>query len=178
MTKTITSAEFGCDLNEFLQKYKYQPTLTAKLDNVEMTRFTQTLVNEIVLWKIDRFVQLTDELLAEIENVKTLSHGKHRDAEFLIHSLLKIRGVDLAMASTILRFRNPTVFQIIDRHAYRAVYGSKLPLYSTSPPMKKIGVYFDYLDELIRLCATRNLEFGTVDRILYQFDKDTNGKLD
>ncbi len=29
---------------------------------------------------------------------------------------------------TILRFCNPVVFQIIDRHAYRALYGEDCPL--------------------------------------------------
>jgi len=72
-------------------------------------------------------------------------------------------------------YRNPAVFQITDRHAYRAIHGSDYP--KTTVAAKKITVYFDYLDELIRLCGQKALRFETVDRILYQFDKATNGKL-
>jgi hypothetical protein len=68
------ATEFDGDLNQFLCKYKYQPDLTAKLDALETLRFTQALINEIVLWKINRFVQLDDELLRSIENVKELHH--------------------------------------------------------------------------------------------------------
>ena len=37
--------------------------------------------------------------------------------------------------------------------------------------------YFRYLDDLIELARTRGLEFRTLDRLLYVFDKQTNGKL-
>jgi len=177
MPKTTKATEFDGDLDEFLHEYKYQPNLTARLDTLEMLQFTQGLVNEIVLWKLDRFVQFSDELLRGIESVKGLHPGEHRNAESLIDSLLIVHGVDLPMASTLLRFRNPSVFQIIDRHAYRAVYGSKFPLYSSMSPKRKIGVYFDYIDELITLCGQKKVRFETIDRVLYQFDKDKNGEL-
>jgi thermostable 8-oxoguanine DNA glycosylase len=83
--------------------------------------------------------------------------------------LLDIHGVDLAMASTILRFRNPEVFQIIDRHAYRAIYGVKYPLYSMSSNQRKIEAYFEYLDKLLELSQKKGLEFRTLDRLLYEF---------
>lgn len=81
------------------------------------------------------------------------------------------------MASTLLRFRSPSAFQIIDRHAYRAVYGSKFPIYPSMPRKKQIRIYFEYLDELITLCGQKKIKFETIDRVLYQFDKDTNGVL-
>ena len=81
------------------------------------------------------------------------------------------------MASTLLRFRNPSAFQIIDRHSYRAVYGNDYPLYSTSNYEEKIELYLQYLDDLVELARTRNVEFQTLDRVLYVFDKQMNGKL-
>ena len=81
------------------------------------------------------------------------------------------------MASTFLRFRNPVVFQIIDRHAYRAVYGRDYKLYTQTSLKKKIEVYFGYLDDLRSLCEKNGLKFETVDRVLYVFDKETNGGL-
>jgi hypothetical protein len=86
-------------------------------------------------------------------------------------------GVDLAMASTFLRFQNADVFQILDRHAYRAVFGKRYPLYSTTPQHTKVSVYFRYFDSLIELAASRGLPFRALDRILYVFDKEHNGKL-
>ena len=85
--------------------------------------------------------------------------------------------IDLAMASSILQFRNPGVFQIIDQHAYRAVNDRDYPLYSSTPTNRKMAVYFDYLDKLIELCSIRGLEFRTIDRLLYIFDKEINGRL-
>jgi thermostable 8-oxoguanine DNA glycosylase len=171
------AGEFDGDLNQFLRQYKYQPDLTAKLYALETLQFTQALINEIVLWKNNKFAQLGDDLLRSIENVKELHRGEHRGSEPLMDSLLNVHGVGLPMASTLLRFRNPSTFQIIDRHAYRAVYGSKLPIYQSTPRKKQIGIYFDYLDELITLCAEKRIKFETVDRVLYQFDKDINGVL-
>jgi len=57
------------------------------------------------------------------------------------------------------------------------MYGSKFPVYTSMPRKKKISVYFDYIDELIRLCCQKKVRFEAIDRVLYQFDKDTNGKL-
>jgi thermostable 8-oxoguanine DNA glycosylase len=134
-------------------------------------------VNEIVLWKLNSFVLLDHRLLRQIEDLKRLKNGEHRQAKPELTALLDIHGVDLAMASTILRFRNPAVFQIIDRHAYRAVYGSDYPLHPTSAAAKKIAAYFNYVDELQNLCDRKKLTFETVDRVLYEFDKDQSGRL-
>ena len=86
-----------------------------------------------------------------------------------------MRAADLAMTSAILRFRNASVFQIIDRHAYRAVYGSGYP--RSSSPDKKVSIYFQYLDDLLTLCSAKALQSETIDRVLYIFDKKFNGKL-
>lgn len=91
--------------------------------------------------------------------------------------MLRERGVDLPMASTLLRFKNPHVFQIIDRHAYRALYGKKYPIYSTTSLDKKVEIYFKYLDDLIVLSRDKALNFRILDRVLYVFDKKYNGKL-
>ena len=135
--------EYQDDLNRFLSDYNYQPELTEKLDCLGDSSINQEILNEIVLWKINRYVSVSKSLLESIDRVKNLKQGEHKKASLLIELLLKARGVDLAMASTILRFRNPAVFQIIDRHAYRAVTGTKLVLYTSTSADKKISVYFD-----------------------------------
>jgi hypothetical protein len=155
----MKAIDYSGELNPFLNEYDYQPALTEKLDNLNELDLTQKSINEIVLWKVDRYVEASSELLSELNKLRTLSAGEHRRAVKVLPSLLNTRGVDLPMASTLLRFRNPRVFQIIDQHAYRAIYGVKYPLYAASPSNRKIGFYFDYLDRL------------------YIFDKKINGKL-
>ncbi|OPY38190.1 MAG: N-glycosylase/DNA lyase [Methanoregula sp. PtaU1.Bin051] len=173
----MKAIDYENNLNDFLKKYNHQPNLTKKLDNLPDISFTQSLIDEIVLWKIDRYVSLDNEILLSLDNLKSFTQGRHQQAQPVLETLLKVHGVDLPMASTFLRFRNPRVFQIIDKHAYRAVYDKKYPLHSKSPPSEKISTYFDYLDKLIKLCRERNLEFQNIDRLLYMFDKRTNGKL-
>lgn len=168
---------FTGDLATFLASYKYQPTLTSRLDSLVAARIDQALVNEIVLWKVNRFVPLDEDALAALNQLSEIAPGGHRDAEAQLLCLLSRHGVDLPMASTLMRFRNPIAFQIIDRHSYRAVVGAKYPLRPGSKTGKKVSLYFDYLDQLIVISQDKNVNFRELDRILYVFDKQLNGKL-
>ncbi len=170
-------SDYKNNLNDFLKSYSYQPFLTKKLDSLYNVTFTQFIINEIVLWKVDRYAALNSDILLAIEDLKVLTTGMHRQAETTLESLLNTRGVDLPMASAFLRFRNPKAFQIIDRRAYRAIYGRDYPLHTKSPIQRKISTYFEYLDKLIELCKKRNLDFQIIDRLLYEFDKRINRNL-
>jgi thermostable 8-oxoguanine DNA glycosylase len=176
-TKLMKASDFNGDLNTFLAFYKFQPELTKRLDNLENTSIDQPLINEIVLWKLNRYVCLGDENIERLKKLKLLKAGEHKKGNDILKALLGVNGVDLPMASTILRFMNPKVFQIIDRHAYRAVYGKKYPLYQATPTERKISIYFDYISDLIELCKSKGLAFTTIDRLLYMFDKKKNEKL-
>ncbi|HRY38242.1 MAG TPA: hypothetical protein P5347_05920 [Smithellaceae bacterium] len=173
----MKASEFPGDLNTFLSLYNYQPELTARLDNLGSTAIVQSLINDIVLWKVNRYVKINKSIAEQIYGLKVLKSGEHRKSTRQLSILMELDGVDLPMASTILRFTNPKVFQIIDRHAYRAVYGNKYPLYPTTSTERKISQYFDYLDQLIKLCEFKSLKFETIDRLLYVFDKKNNGEL-
>jgi hypothetical protein len=172
----LKAGEFIGDLSEFLNQYEYQPKLTRKLDDLEdVSVMTPDLLNEIVLWKVNRYVSLNRDQLCRVSALATLKAGEHLGARSILEELLDVHGVDLPMASTILRFRNPTVFQIIDRHAYRALYGRDYK--QPRRPSDKIELYFAYLDDLRRLCDEKGLRFEIADRALYVFDKKTNGPL-
>ncbi len=175
--KQVRALDYDGVLRDFLKKYKYQPQLTPKLDALRDADIDQAIVNEIILWKVDRYAVVGGQLLKQVNSLKRLQHGKHRDAQTVLESLLRVDGVDLPMASTFLRFRNRQAFQIIDGHAYRAVYGSRYPLHPGSAASRKVTVYFKYLDELIKLCQVKRLPFETIDRLLYQFDKMMNPPL-
>ena len=171
-TQEITpmkAADFPGDLNSFLDHYKYQPELTARLDDLDITTLDQSLINDIVLWKVNRYVKVSDDIITQISEVKNLKAGEHRKSKMVVAALLRLDGVDLPMASTILRFVNSEVFQIIDRHAFRSIYEARYPLYPATASERKISVYFDYIDELIKLCELKGLAFPTIDRLLYIF---------
>lgn len=165
------------DPQAYMRYYDYQPELTSHLDSLEDRPFDQAMVNEIVLWKVDRYAQLPADLLARLNDLQALQSGEHRQAEPTLRELLGVRGVDISMASTLLRFRNPRVFQIIDRHAYRALYGEDCPLYAGMSEDRKVALYWEYLDAIWKLCTSKQLEFSLADRFLYTLDRQHNGKL-
>lgn len=169
--------DWNGNLTEFLEDYKYQPDLTGKLDSLAATPFDQAMINEIVLWKVNRYAKLQTDALDALNKLVDVKPKQHRQAASQVTQLIAQLGVDLPMASTLLRFRNPQAFQIIDRHAYRAITGDDYPLYSASGVQRKIDVYFQYLDELFVLAESKDVPFHDLDRILYIFDKRQNGKL-
>lgn len=170
--KTYQSSDFDNILND----YSYQPELTAKLDMVN-SDFNDNHINEIALWKVNRYYKLPNNLLSQLNQLQGFAPGEHRNAIEVLNGLLDINGVDIAMASTILRFRNPEVFQIIDKRAYRVVYGEALKLYHTTAKAKKVNTYFDYLDKLIDIAKRRSVSFTQLDRILYQLDINLNSTI-
>lgn len=177
------------ELEAYLNKYSYytpkpgstqsSPALTEELDTIGSQDFDELTVLKIILWKVHRYAELGDDLLKQLNEVKSLKMEKQEDAKSVLEALLKTPGIDLPMASTLLRFRNPAVFQIIDQRAYRSVMPNedKYPLHTASSVERKVKVYFDYLSAIDKLCKTKDIKFAEADRILYQFDKEENKEL-
>lgn len=170
-----------CPLN-LLREYNYQRDLTVKLDDLKSEEFDIEKFYEIVLWKLNRFPRIQDNLLDEIKGVGTLQPKQHRDAKSVLHEMLKSPGIALPMASTILRFLNPFVFQIIDDRVYRIVHPGKMK-YPAKPQKvnerylnTSSNIYFDYLDELHDISSSK-LPFESADRILYQLDIKLGNKI-
>jgi hypothetical protein len=61
--------EWDGDLANLMSDYNYQPDLTRKLDGVTNQSFDQTLVNEIVLWKVNRFAPISQNTLVALNGV-------------------------------------------------------------------------------------------------------------
>lgn len=166
------------DISYSNKDYNYQPLLTSKLDEANTKTFTQELINEIVLWKVNRYAHISAETF-ELLNSNILQKD-HLDSEFtrrVLKSLLQTPGVRLPMASTILRFRNPNVYQIIDQRAYRILYGMELK--QTDPRNDKvieqqIVLYLNYLEKLRITSQEHNWPFTEMDRILYMLDLKYN----
>jgi hypothetical protein len=123
--------------------------------------------------------------MRRLSALANLRPGEHRDANDLLRDLLHVNGIGLPMASTIFRFINPEVFQIVDDRAHRAIKpflpdGFKVRYPKTKPPIdkkkrwqnylkKSCDRYFAYLDTL-RKHSSANFPFRMADRILYQVD--------
>ena len=173
---------WGDTPEQLLHEYNYQKELTAKLDALKPEDLDIKTFYEIVLWKLNRFPSIEDDLLEELQEVATLEPGQHRKAMSVLHKMLRSQGIALPMASTILRFLNPSVFQIIDDRVYRVVHPGKAK-YPAKPQKlnerylsTSSDIYFEYLDELHKL-SSRKLPFEQADRILYQLDIKLGNKI-
>ena len=168
-------AQWGTTPAVLIDDYSYNPDLTAKLDKLDLEGLNREQLYEIVLWKLNRFPVISDELIGQLKSLGRYQNGDHKNAEALLKELLQCRGIALPMASTILRFANPKVFQIIDDRAFRVLtdgsgsYPSKPPCVTEGYLQKSCEIYFDYLDKLCRLQG-ENFPFENMDRILYQLD--------
>jgi len=152
--------------------YNYQEGLTEKLDNIE-SDFNQEIVNEIILWKVNRYAKLNKESLDLINKIdkNSININHALTGDILLH-LLYTKGIRLPMASTILRFRNPNIYQIIDQRVYRLIYGEKLKLKTNVND--SIIQYLDYLKELREVSKRYDIPFSQSDRILYEYDRVNN----
>lgn len=129
-----------------LEKYNYQPRLTAKLDELNKD-FDQEIINQIVLWKVNRFAEIDNETLILINSITQDSENLNENLTTeILENLLTTNGIQLAMASTILRFKNPKIYQIIDQRVYRIIYGETLPKYFSSVE-KQISLYLKYIND-------------------------------
>lgn len=175
ITKAIKRIETKNELCPEDFTYDYNPHLTKALDSIK-DDFDQGIINMIVLWKVNRYPYVPKDLLTVLNEIRNdLAIVKHH--EELLSRLLDCKGLQLPMASTFLRFRNPRLFQIIDQHVYRLLTGNELslPVFPSEKNKKFIcETYFDYLRVLRTKCKVLNIPFEQADRILYNADKRIN----
>lgn len=174
--KTIFDTDFKILKED--SNFKYQPELTEKLDGIK-SDFNQNILNEIILWKVNRYANFEDETIKAINNINSDARVLNKEkTTSLLRLLLRTKGVKLAMASTILRFKNPEVYQIIDQRVYRIIYdGKELNLSANLNDEKidqQIELYFKYLADLKEVCLKFKIPFSKSDRILYMVDKRIN----
>lgn len=153
-------------------EYKFQKELTDELDLHGDQEFTGETMLKIVLWKLNRYPLFDDDLLRDINTLR--QDCSEEKARLLLDKLLGVKGIDLPMASTILRFAYPDQFQIIDQRVYRFITPDADVLKLPRKKSEKINFYFDYLKSLRENCLVHGIDFRKADRILYQLDKITN----
>lgn len=162
------------------KNFNYQSTLTTRLDSLT-DEMDQRIINEIVLWKVNRYALLGDESLDLLNQINPNSIELDNElTERLLRVLLRTKGIQLAMASTILKFRNRKIYQIIDQRVYRILYGEELKLrihQNQKNVETQITTYFAYLRKLREACGKLSIEFEFGDRILFEADKRINKSL-
>ncbi|MFL5789387.1 MAG: hypothetical protein ACJ748_15110 [Flavisolibacter sp.] len=156
-------------INHARDRYVYQKDLTDHLDGITGD-FTELEILKIVLWKLNRYVEVDECLRASINDLKR--QYSTDAAKAVLVTLLGCHGIDLPMASAILRFAVPDHLQIIDQRAYRILTGEKLKL--TKSIEEKVRLYFEYILLLKEKCHKYDIPFRKADRILYELDKDAN----
>lgn len=151
--------------------YKFQPRLTEKLENYEGD-FSEVTLLEIFLWKTNRYPDLNIDIINDINGLrKAFSIDK---SKVILKKLLALKGFDLPMASTVLRFASPNNFQIIDQRVYRFIMKDVEIFKKSFNDERKIEIYFEYLERLKVVCHEHKIPFHKADRIIYQLDKNLN----
>jgi|GEM_PF-1701267 len=147
--------------------------------------FTQSLINEIELWKVNRYAALSDTALGLINQIDSQSQTLDEDlTNRVLCALLGTKGIQLPMASAILRFRNPKLYQVIDQRVYRIIYEGKTYQSGLVDACKgkdkiqsQISAYLQYLKQLRQVCNQLGIAFEVADRVLYMADKRINGAI-
>lgn len=171
---TDLSNDWILKLKEAEEEYNFQSVLTNKLDN-HIGDFTETTLLEIVLWKTNRYPDLSKNIINEINDLR--KNYSEEKAKKVLLNLLNSKGFDLPMASTVLRFACPNHLQIIDQRVYRFIMPDEDFLKIPHNIDKKIILYFDYINYLKTTCENFNIPFEKSDRLLYQLDKMENKKI-
>ena len=166
-------------------KFKYLPETTKQLDALHNQNLTMENIFQITAWKIDRYPEISDNVLNQLNELKTLAEIDKNLTERVLTELLSKHGIGLPVASAFLRFINPKVYQIIDVRAYRAAFDyNPERSYVNVKHETQIEVYLRYLERLRSIDETSEngyhgyrVAFENLDRFLYDFDKFNGYKL-
>ena len=171
---------------DVLQRYHYQDgaEIFERISAADKENYQENkdIINEIVLWKINRMPQITPQVIEEIYDlaaIKDPMEASENQATFsVIVKLLGAKGIRLPMASTILHFYHPALYPIIDQRAYRELYREEYPKYL----IKKEALAQLYM-QYVRDCYAfqqkncPDILFEQIDKILYQLDKEKGNKV-
>ena len=170
--KHKTIHNFKIDIDKY--PFNYQKALTDKLDKLD-GNFNQSIINEIVLWKVSRYAKLDSETLALLNKIKKSTRKVNVSlTRKILNKLLTTKGIRLPMASTILRFKNPNLYQIIDQRVFRLLNKNRLKI--PTDIEIQIDLYLDYLSQLKQICQKKEIPFNKSDRILFEIDKEINSE--
>ena len=143
------------------------------------------LLFEIVLWKLNRSVEIKEKdlkSLLESSGWESLTENLEK-AKKLLKTLLNRKGIQLPMASTILHFFNECLFPIIDKRACYQLHNEGYAGYENFnlQSINKeilIDLYFKYINDCKTYVENMNeeekIEFSDIDKYLYQKHKNNH----
>lgn len=165
---------FNINSDKLDYEFKYNDSETQLLKAENYLNLSRSDLFRIALWKIDRVINVPDDLLLELRNLSKDSSLQY-DSDFsidIIKKLVSCDGVGYPMASTFLKFIRPDIYPIIDVRSLRALTGKKFQYYQYN-----IKLYLWYTEELMKIAKLHKLKLHQVDEQLYEFDKKFNGNI-
>ena len=182
-----------CEYNYLTDCTDEHINITYELDRLKDKKVDIADLYKIALWKVNRFPIVPYNVLEAMNNLKTFRTEDIGTEEWknatsdVLNQLLddkKVRGVNLPMASTFLRFINPDAYQIIDVRAFRMAFDFTPEKYDKSRQNKnfpaleraRYDVYEKYLTKLQAIANDKNgyhgikIGFQDLDRFLYLVD--------
>ena len=174
-------------MEEVLKRYTYagDEEIINRIKNCtgKDERENRDIINSIVLWKINRTVDIGTKLFIAIKNLNIVPSNiktNKKEIKKIICDLLEVKGIKIAMASTILKMFYPDTFPIIDQRAYRELTGDNLPnYYGVSANQKYADLYFQYILDchVYNQSVCPNINFDDIDKVLYQLDLERGNKV-
>ena len=175
------------DYQEILNRYTYDDgtDIMNRISKVNKADYRENkdIINEIVLWKINRRPQVEEELidaLYELEFIKTPMEAAESELTArVVELLLCSKGMQFPMASTVLHFYFPEIYPIIDQRAYRELYDGEDYPKNTVKVEALVNLYIKYIADCYSYRQERcpEIPFSKIDKVLYQLDKDKGLKV-
>lgn len=169
-----------------LERFKYDDgdTILERISKANKNDYQENrdIINEIVLWKLNRTPYIETSIIDKIYALASISTpieaAENPYSLNVVIGLLNSKGVQLPMASTILHFYYPDIFPIIDQRAYRELYGEEYPRYIVKTE-KLANIYMRYIRDCFLYQKTKcpEIPFSQIDKILYQIDKEKGNKV-
>jgi hypothetical protein len=136
------------------------------------------IINEMVLWKLDRTVKIDDATLALLGTLAqaVTTPGKALKSPIVAECLDRLldkknKGIRLPMASTIMHLYCPEALPIVDERAYRQCG------FRDWNPGGGSRLYLKYLGECTRLAREHRIPMTQIDKVLYQTDIEKGNRL-
>ena len=79
--------------HEFKKEFEYLTDVTDELDKLQHSRFNINTIREITLWKLDRYVFISDDVIEKLNTLKSLKQLDEEKTTVVLDALLKSKGV-------------------------------------------------------------------------------------
>ena len=164
-------------IDKIIQNTSYQEDVKTleifKIVEQEEGSLSRNTIIKILKWKSPRplrFYNKNEEVY--IKNITQLSF-KEKNDKLKIHILTALKGVNYPSASSILMFKNPDFYPVLDIRVWKQLY--KNNLVSVNP--RGIGFTLDQWDSYVKIIRSLSRKYNTtareIEKKLFDYDKLT-----